>query len=231
MMSPRLRGGSRFLRSRLAVTLAAGIAVVSLAGAPGAVAHPFVVDQANTNSGGGFLIHSIQLSGPIGQSFTPLLPSLDVVELLTIDFSDHPNGLGATLQVNLREASIGGNIIATSDLVALPDDFGRLTVGGVTHFDFAATVALVPGSLYVIEPVVVAGDSWGLVDLLGVYGNGSAIISGHVSPGDWWFQEGPAVGSRIPAPATLALFGAGLLAMGVGRFYRYGRLVAEAYRK
>ena len=148
------RGGRRFLRSCLVLTLAACSAVASLVGAPGAVAHPFVVDQANTDDpGGGVLIHSIQLSGPIGQSFTPLLPSLDVVELLTIDFGEQPNGLGATLQVDLRAASIAGAIVGTSNQVALPDDFGGATItfpngGGVTHFDFGAAVALVPGSLY-----------------------------------------------------------------------------------
>jgi hypothetical protein len=84
----------------------------------------------------------------------------------------------------------------------------------VTHFDFGASVPLVPGSLYVIEPIVVAGDSWGLVDILGLYGNGSAIVSGHATPGDWWFREGP---SRIPGPPTLALFGAGLFAMAAAR--------------
>ncbi|HET8576051.1 MAG TPA: PEP-CTERM sorting domain-containing protein [Methylomirabilota bacterium] len=205
--------------------LALGIAVMSLAGAPGAAAHPFLVDQENIgNPGGGVLIHSIQLGAPIGQSFTPLLPALDVVELLTIDFGDFPNGIGATLQVNLRADSIAGNIIATSNPVALPDDFGGPTVtfpngGGVTHFDFAATVALVPGNLYVIEPVVVAGDSWGLVDILGVYANGSAIVSGHETPGDWWFREGPVA---IPVPATLALFGVGLLAMALRRSDDWG---------
>lgn len=202
---------------------AASMVVVSLAGAPGAIAHPFAVDQENVdNPGGGVLIHNIKISGPIGQSFTPLLSSLDVVELLTIDFGNPPNGLGATLQVNLRAASIAGNIIATSNPVALPDDFGGPTVtfpngGAVTHFDFGATVALVPGNLYVIEPVVLAGDHWGLVDILGVYANGSAIISGNAAPNDWWFRDGPAVPSRIPAPATLALFGAGLLAMALRR--------------
>ncbi len=219
-MSPGLRGGSRFLRSCLAATSAACMAVASFVGAPSAVVHPFTVDQANTdNPGGGFLMHNIQLSGPIGQSFTPLLPSLDVVELLTIDFGDQANGLGATLQVNLRVASVAGIIIATSNPVALPDDFGfgGLAVGGVTHFDFGASVALVSGSLYVIEPVVVVGDSWGLVDLLGVYDNGNAIISGHAAPNDWWFREGPAASSRVPAPATLALFGAGLLAVALRR--------------
>lgn len=220
MMSPGPRGRMWFLRSCLLGTFAASIAAVSLVVAPGVVAHPFVVDQANTASpGGGALIHSIQASGPIGQSFTPLLPSLDVVELLTIDFGDQPNGLGATLQVNVRAASIAGIIVATSNPVALPDNFGAATVtfpngGGVTHFDFGASVPLVPGSLYVIEPIVVAGDSWGLVDILGLYGNGSAIVSGHATPGDWWFREGP---SRIPGPPTLALFGAGLFAMAAAR--------------
>jgi hypothetical protein len=223
MMSPGSVGNSWYLRSCLVATLAASIAAVSLGVATGVVAHPFVVDQANTASpGGGALIHSIQVSGPIGQSFTPLLPSLDVVELLTIDFGDQPNGVGATLQVNLRAVSIAGIIIATSNPVVLPDNFGAATVtfpngGGVTHFDFGASVPLVPGSLYVIEPIVVAGDGWGLVDILGLYGDGTAIISGHATPGDWWFQEGPAAPSRIPAPAALALFGAGLLTMALWR--------------
>jgi len=216
------RGGRR---SCVATMLTACGLATGLLGAPGAFAHPFVVDQANTaQPGGGALIHSIQASGPIGQSFTPLLPSLDVVELLTIDFGDQPNGPGATLQVNIRATSIAGAILATSAPVALPDDFGGATVafpngGAVTHFDFGASVALVPGSLYVIEPVVVAGDNWGLVDVLGVYGNGGSIISGHDSPGDWWFREGPAAGG-IPAPATLALFAAGLLTLSLRRFPR-----------
>ena len=58
---------------------------------------PLPVDQTST--------WDIQGNEPIGQSFTPALPSVGFVQLELFD--GHPNnGLGATLYVNIRSGSI-----------------------------------------------------------------------------------------------------------------------------
>ena len=167
-------------------------------------AHPFTADQVNVAFVPG-LFDSIQILGPIGQEFTPTLPSLDVVELFTTDFS---NSLGADLLVNIRLSTITGAIAGTSSPLTLPRGFT-----GVTHFDFPSAVSLVPGNLYVIEAVVTSGGNWGIGSSGGpfsTYSGGNWIIQGVSRPGnDLWFSEGLAV----PEPASLLLLGSGLLGL------------------
>ncbi len=143
----------------------------------------------------GCLLDSIQSFSPVGQSFTPLIPGLDAVELWTEDFTNG-NGYGAQLYVNIREATIYGTILGTSDTLQLPDKFS-----GITHFTFPSLTSLTPGEVYVIEVVVIGGVDWILLYNWGVgsrgtwdpmgYPGGTWILNGVEIPGnDLWFQEG-----------------------------------------
>jgi hypothetical protein len=161
-----------------------------------------VVDQANTAYP--YLHNSIQYYSPIGQSFTPMLPGLDVVELMTADFT-YNNGYGAKLYVNIRESTIYGPILGTSNLLELPDNFS-----GVTHFTFPTLVHLTPGKLHVIEIVAEGGTAWIVYYNWGVgsqggpistYEGGTWILEGIEYPNnDLWFREGLA--STMPLSAA-----------------------------
>ncbi|HEX7976333.1 MAG TPA: hypothetical protein VF498_18120 [Anaerolineales bacterium] len=151
-----------------------------------------LVDQSNYFQYGAV---SIWFAGTLfGQSFTPTLPVLDVVELLTEDFN-WGNGYGIELFVNIRKTTIDGPILGTSNIVQLPDKFS-----GNTRFTFPAVVSLTPGELYVIEVVPASGQdvyktNWGIRyggNWMGSpYPGGSAIFKGIESPIiDLWFWEG-----------------------------------------
>jgi hypothetical protein len=175
----------------------------------------FVIDQSNDQLGVN-LRNNIQFLGPIGQSFTPTLPALDVVELMTTDFGLF-NGMGANLSVNIRAGSLSGSVLGTSGVVSLPDGFN-----GLTHFDFSAPVGLVPGQTYVIEIVVQSGDVWavGITDGFpnDPYSRGALLHGQQASPfADLWFREGVTV---VPAPSGLALAAGGglvFMVLGLGR--------------
>jgi hypothetical protein len=161
-----------------------------------------VVDQANIGVVRSY--NSIQSYSPVGQSFTPTIPGLDAVELWTEDFTWN-NAYGAELYVNIREATMYGTILGTSDTLQLPPrfPFERFPFSGVSHFTFPSLIPLTPGEVYVIEVVVIGGadeivlHNWGLGSVASDYPGGSRIIYGIENLGnDLWFQEG--VASSVP---------------------------------
>ena len=90
-----------------------------------AAAHPFVIDQSNespTEFTGGFwgLVPSTG-NLPIGQEFTPNLPSLDVVELFFAGITVAGQIPGAKMVVHVRQGSITGPTLGTSAIVSLPE--------------------------------------------------------------------------------------------------------------
>ena len=106
-----------------------------------------IVDQTHIVSYPIYGTHfSIQILSPVGQSFTPTLPGLDVVELWTEDFANG-NGLGSELYVNIREATIDGPILGTSDILELGDNhpFNQFPFSIATHFTFPSFISLTPG--------------------------------------------------------------------------------------
>ena len=174
-----------------------------------AAAHPYTIDQMQPNLGLGPVFI---LSNDIGQTFTPTLDSLDVVELWLMDTQPF-DGATETLSVGIFE--MDGTLLGTSG----PRDFGDLYGGGtvaLTHFDFAP-ITLVPGTKYVIGfDLSTTGTLTGLGALgylMGTYPDGgtwrwSTQLESQTA--DLVFAEGPE-GAQVPEPASLLLFGVGLL--------------------
>jgi hypothetical protein len=167
----------------------------------------FIYDQQSGDEsaviGGGVIIQNTQ---PVGQSFTPALPSVSFVRLALAD-AISGNSLGATVFVNLLATSITGSVLGSTSPVAMPDNFGHGS-NGVVSFFFPSTVSLTPGTVYYFQPVVLSGDSW----VLGAYNTfnysgGTAFYNGVAQTfDDVWFREGIVV----PEPSTICLgiFGA-----------------------
>jgi hypothetical protein len=165
--------------------------------------------QSATESTGGGIASVIQANQPLGQSFTPTLMSVDFIRLSLSDASF--NSVGATLLVYLREGSITGNILGTSDPMTMPDRFS-----GYVNFFFSTPVSVNPGTQYYFQPWLVSGDpSWGIV-AYNAYGypGGTAYANGVAVPGqDLWFREGVVV----PEPSSGVILLLGLCALAARR--------------
>ena len=177
--------------------------MVSVALAACAAAHPFVVDQASEGpptSGFG-----ISPGDAFGQEFTPTASALDVVEF---GGGPHdPNSIG--LRVNIRAGALDGPILGTSQLAIVQ---GAPPMLPVFHFDFASPVPLVPGNLYVLQPILEPGSATVGLPFLepGPYAGGRAIIHGTVrSDIDMIFRTG----LTVPEPAAAGLLMGGLASL------------------
>src|ERR1039458_8824926 len=138
----------------------------------------------------------IQQEEPMGQSFTPALSSVDFVQMKFDDFH-LGNGLGATVYVNLLGDSITGTVLDSTTPVFMPDGF----FFAVTNFYFPVAVAVVPGTTYYLQPVVLSGDDhWQVVGRDYGYPGGTFYAFGAPSGSgtDLWFREG----YLIPEPPS-----------------------------
>lgn len=164
------------------------------------------VDQSSTAFGPA---KDVKFFGPFGQSFVPTLPSLDFVELNLTDNTSKANGV--TAAVRIRGGDINGPTLGTSQPVFLADCFnfsagaGCGMAGGSPveiHFDFTASVALVPSQTYVLEPFAISGDTFAvLTAATNPYAPGTAIFNGSSdSTSDLWLKEG-----TVPEPSTIML--------------------------
>jgi hypothetical protein len=152
----------------------------------------------------GASFQSIGVFSPIGQTFTPTLPSLNFVNLLTAEAAGTP----FAVDVEIRDGSISGTILGTS-LPVTVNPISPTTVV-VTSFIFPSTVTLVPGDLYVMQVVEISGE--GLVGSSNVnnYPGGTQILGGIPQPNDdLWFQEG----ISTPEPVMPILMITGLIAL------------------
>lgn len=213
------------IKRRVRATVVATIMTIFLlAEAQGSIL--VTADQSYTPTsgiGGGPFIFGRQF----GQSFTPTLSSLDVVEVLTYD-NQPTNGIGAVLRAIIHQGqNLDGAILATSQNLSLADGFGYnsniFLAGAVTHFDFASSVTLTPGLLYTIEINQVSGDTqWVMVNgnTDAVYTRGQGLIDDTKTLGyDFWFREGPTV-AAVPEPATLVIWSLGALGCAVAGYRR-----------
>jgi len=157
----------------------------------------FVYDQqsADETTPGGTTA-PISSNQPIGQSFTPTLSQVGFIRLYLGDSVF--NGIGATVYVNLRQDSITGPILSSTQPVFMPDAFV-----GHPDFLFASPVPVTPGAIYYVQPVVQSGDSnWAIVSYNYNYPGGTAFGGGQPTPPfDLWFREG----IIVPEPSSIAL--------------------------
>jgi hypothetical protein len=191
----------RHLRAAFFQDSRAAVCVLALLFAPvtAAAAEPdYTVDQSHVPDEL-WTWFSIRLLGPAGQEFVPQQAAMDVVELWIshgVTGTEPPTDLFA----RIREGSIGGPILGTSSPVTVLDEHD-----GPTRFEFAAPVALTPGSTYVVEAVVVDVPGVGNPQIAAApdpgYPAGTYIVSGEPRPGsDLWFRTG--LRQDVPARAV-----------------------------
>lgn len=165
----------------LTVTLAVGI--IALFMTTTAFAHGSI-DQSNFipgPAGGSQILAHL----PAGQEFTPSRPTLVGVDInLRLALNEGPD----TLTVNIRQGDIFSPILATTSKVVAPCPDTSPFACELEHFDFPATLAVTPGSIYVLELLSTkATHAWARHD--GNYSGGAAIIQGIREPDfDFSFQ-------------------------------------------
>jgi len=167
----------------------------------------FTYDQQSadeTNLGGG--VWDVQSNQPMGQSFTPTLPSIGFIRLYLSDGAF--NGLGTTFHVNLLTGSITGVVISSTSPLTVQDGFH-----GPLDFVFSTPVAVSPGGTYYFQPIVQSGESFGVYAYNTFnYAAGTAFAFGaDQGPFDLWFREG----IIVPEPSSLALALSGLACFAV----------------
>lgn len=184
------------------------VAVACISGALAVVARgeDFIVDQGHDDVFAGESIHSLLAFPSLTQEFTPTLSAIDVVEIFTRDWSNPAtNGVGAVLQVTLREDSTNGPVLAVSAPTEFPDGWF-----GPSRFTFTNLVWITPGKRYAFELKLLAGNNWG-VDSYGTfappYREGRYFIGTNLMQNsDLWFRTGVR-----PPPARLSSVVPGVL--------------------
>ncbi len=139
----------------------------------------------------------------IGQSFTPTLLAIDYVQLGVYDTVS-----GSMLFVNLRQDSMSGPIIGTTDTQPVTTGDPHIPA----TFLFPSAVTLLSGTKYFLEPVIVA-DAFQIGILTSSpfgpnpYSGGSALHGNAAGNYSLWFSEG----IIVPEPPTWAISGLGLV--------------------
>lgn len=155
------------------------------------------MDQQQLASGGFF---GSPTFAPIGQEFVPTFNRLNRVVLRLADLTGIVEDFSFT--VGIREDTITGTLLSTSDVETRPDGFDFENV----NFDFATDVALTLGNRYVLEFNLLTGQNAALASVgVNSYPQGSIILNGTPSANnDLYFQTGIVV-STVPEPGSIAL--------------------------
>jgi hypothetical protein len=178
-------------------------------------AQTFIVDQSNAELPPG-LFQNIEVFSPIGQEFTPIFSSLNLVELITLAYPREQSGQ-IDLFVNIRKDTITGSLLGTSSITTLPTTTFGAGEPTVTRFNFASPVALVPNKIFVIELItpgastlVGSGTTNYSQGTFSTYAGGNQILTGQpVTFNDLWFREGLVVSdsepcTSVPEPSLMA---------------------------
>ena len=166
---------------RVAITVVACSLLLALAAtAPG---QDYVVDQSCV--GDPSTSNDLLGFAPMGQQFVPGFDRVDVIELVIRQYDSQANI--PTLAVHVRSDSMTGPILGTTEPVTPPSGHS-----GPLMFEFAESVPLIPGNLYVMELVPLQwGYGWYLTHTHADYPHGHSFIWGNPSPNmDLWFREG-----------------------------------------
>jgi len=177
--------------------LVVGVALAAVSFGGRALAHDFTIDQ-RCEDGWRFLM-AILHNDPLGQEFVPQMSSLDVVEVY-MGIGSNPLS-SATVAVRIRSQTIDGPVLATSNGVT----FEYPSPISYRHFDFPSSVALIPGELYVIEVIQVAGTGNAyLAGTSNLYAPGRFLVGNQFSEAeDLIFREGP----TLPLPTRTSTWG------------------------
>ena len=173
------------------------LAVVALA-CSGAEAEIFVIDQQNDPQ------PITQKDSVIGlvliQTFRPTFPGIDFADFICNAFEAAP----AQLSVRVRDG-VGGPILGTSGVVAIPNDNSI----DWYRFVFPSRVALTPAQSYALEVIQVGGGSGWIGRTNEDHYPGSIAYWDGVTPKnfDYNFREGIV----IPEPAAWVLISLGAI--------------------
>lgn len=151
-----------------------------------------IVDQQNLNNEGLFDTSSIRFS----QSFTPSLPSFDVVQVI---FANPGNVAITDLELTLFEGNGLGNSLGTSGLFTLPAHSGptlmefRILTPGIITVQPGAIYTFSIGTIFPVPFVARYGTD--------TYAGGNMFDSTYIYPDrDLWFREG----LSVPEPTVFA---------------------------
>jgi hypothetical protein len=158
----------------------------------------FMADQANGSINDPPVVSGLPLPGSIAQSFTPLLPSVDFIQVDIYLLTSDPQ----TFYFNLRANDPNSPIFASTVPVVLSNRSNKKEL-----FYFPNSVSLIPGNVYFFEPVDASNGrmSIGYLSPSG-YTRGDLWSNGGKDPdADLWFREGVIV----PEPSAAILVGLG----------------------